>query len=108
MKKKNGKTHAAAKAKQFDMNYLVPETGITITPRSEDTIEMFNKLDALQIGQSYKMPSSLTRVFNNARSTHKRHTKKVFISRKIDNYNIRCWRLADDTILVTRQAKKKK
>ena len=112
MKKKNGKTHTAtakSTAKEpFDLNSLVAEDNIVLTPKSSETSEMYQKLDTLNIGQSFRMPMELFRIYTNAKVTHKRLTKKVFISRKLDSYNFRCWRLADDTILVTRQIKKKK
>jgi hypothetical protein len=97
----------------FDLSTLEPETGISVTPRSNEfVIELYNKLDQLEVGQSYKMPMDIFRVFVNAKTNLKRVTKKIIITRKIDKYNFRCWRLADETKLSTRRApiktKKKK
>ena len=89
--------------KTFDLASLAPEEGINVTPRSEESLLMYKKLDELGVGQSYKMPFDLLRIFTNARTAHKRITKKVFIFRKIDKYNMRTWRLKDDTILTTRR-----
>lgn len=99
--------------KAFDLSTLEPETGISVTPRSNEfVIELYNKLDQLEVGQSYKMPMDIFRVFVNAKTNLKRVTKKIIITRKIDKYNFRCWRLADETKLSTRRApiktKKKK
>ena len=101
MKKKavNGKAVVA----KFDLATLAPEAGISVTPRSEESLMMYNKLDELTVGESYKMPFELLRIFTNARTAHKRITKKVFIFRKLDKFNIRTWRLADDTKLTTRR-----
>lgn len=110
MKKKNVKTAPVAKA--FDLDSLVPESDVTLIPRTnEETVKMYEVLDKLAVGQSYRMPMNLIRTFTNAKVTHKRVTKKVFIFRKVDTYNFRCWRLADDTKLSTRRVtttKKKK
>jgi len=92
----------------FDLSNLEVETGVSITPRSNDkVIELYNKLDQLQVGQSYRLPMELFRLFVNAKTNLKRVTKKVIITRKLDKYNFRCWRLADDTILTTRRASAK-
>jgi hypothetical protein len=97
----------AVKQKEFDPASMQVETGIKVAIRSQEASGMYDALDKLDIGQSYKMPAEAERMFTNARVAHKRTTKKVFIFRKIDSYNIRCWRVADDTIL-TRRTKKKK
>ena len=89
----------------FDFASLAPETGISITPRSnEQVIELYNKLDQLEVGQSYRLPMELFVTFRNAKVNLTRTTKKVIISRKLDKYNFRCWRLADETKLTTKRA----
>lgn len=89
----------------FDLSNLTPETGVSVTPRSnEKVIELYNKLDQLEVGQSYRLPIELFTIFVNAKTNLKRVAKKVIISRKLDKYNFRCWRLADDTKLTTRRA----
>jgi hypothetical protein len=107
-KKKNGVVHKAAVKKEFSLLSLEPEVGITITPRSSETSEMYNALDRLEINQSYKMPMDMLRIFTNARVTHKRITNKSFIVRKLDSYNIRCWRVEDGLQSTRRYAVKKK
>ena len=107
MKKKNVTVAKKTTAPSFDLTSLKPESGINVSIRSQDAREMYEVLDKLEIGQSYKMPISFTRIFTNARVAHKRTTGKVFILRKLDTYNIRCWRVADDTVLVRRTKKKK-
>lgn len=117
MKKKNGKSRAIAAGKSnaikpakkdFDISSLVPESNIIVSPKSGETAKMYDKLNELEVGQSYRMPMDLFRIYTNAKTTHRRMTKKVFISRKLDKYNFRCWRLADNTVLVTRSNKRKK
>ena len=110
MKKKNGKkSPVASTRKAFDLSALVPEDNVAITPKSEGTVEMYEKLNELQVGQSFRMPMELYRIYCNAKTTHKRLNKKIFISRKLDKYNFRCWRLADGTVLARpRQTQKKK
>lgn len=98
MKPKNGKT--------FDISSLKPETGVVISPRSEDTTAIFEKLNELQVGESYKMPRTIQRSFINAKVTLHRTTGKVIIYRNLDKYNFRCWRKPDGTILTTRKKKK--
>lgn len=94
--------------KKFDLASLQPETGISISLRSnEQTVEIFNKLNELAVGQSYKMPMELFTQFTNAKVALKRNEKKVIISRKIDKFNFRCWRVADDIKLRTMTKKKK-
>ena len=92
----------------FDISNLSPETGISVSPRSNDqVIELYNKLNQLEVGQSYKLPMELFRIFVNAKTNLRRVTKKVIITRKLDKYNFRCWRLPDDTKLTTRRASAK-
>ena len=95
------------KEKPFNLASLTPETGFAISPRAEGLVEMFDKLDALQVGQSYRMPRTVLKTYASAKSAHKRNTSKVFIYRILDKYYFRCWRVANDTILRTsRKAKK--
>jgi hypothetical protein len=94
--------------KSFDISSLQPESGLAVTPRTnEQTVEIYNKLNELAVGQSYKMPIELFVPFTNAKITLKRVANKIIISRKLDKFNFRCWRLADDTRLRTYSKKKK-
>jgi hypothetical protein len=97
--RRNGVTSPAAEQKAFDLKSLVPEDGIVLAPRRQETVEMFDKLNELKVGQSYRMPIDLLRIYHNAKTSHRKLTKKKFIHRKLDSYNFRVWRIEDDAVL---------
>jgi len=103
------KKTAKAKQVKFDIASLKPEIGVVVTPRTNElTVEIYEKLRFLEVGQSYKMPISLLTPFTNAKIALKRIEKRIIIFRRLDSFNFRCWRLADDVKLTTRRASTKK
>jgi len=80
------------------------ETGIEVELRKSIS-EAYELLDKLQVGQSIKVPSALKRQLLSAKCSIVRRTGKVFITRTIDKYNIRMWRIADGTKLKTNKQK---
>ncbi len=97
-----------AKTTKFNLAALKPEKGIELTPTTtEETLMMYAKLDELAVKESFRLPLTLKKDFDNAKHSHKRITKKIFIFRKLDSFNFRCWRVADGTVLKTSRKSKK-
>ncbi len=102
------KKATVSKTPKFELSQLKPESNITVVGYSEETQLMFDKLNELEVGQSYKMPMDYLRIYNNAKTAHKRINGKIFIMRKLDKYNIRTWRMKEGTILRTPRGTRKK
>ncbi len=92
--------------KEFDLNLMRAESNIepTRSSRVGESSLMMDKLNALKIKESYRIPMNFKRVFNSARTTLHKKTAKVFIMRTLDKYNIRVWRVEDGTKLKTKRS----
>jgi len=80
------------------------ESGIQVETRKSIS-EAYELLDRMQVGQSIKVPTVLRRQIISAKCSIVRNTNKVFITRTVDKYNIRLWRIEDGTKLKTNKQK---